>query len=130
MREKRHDKVLLVEDTAPSRYVVGRMLTDAGFEVIEAKNGKEAIDAAQNDPDLVVLDINLGSGQPSGIDAYDWLMSEHFGGRLLFLTGHAHAHPLVARAEQLRRAQVLDKPLDGQVLLDTIIGSSGGAEAV
>ncbi len=69
--------------------------------------------------DVAVLDINLGSGQPSGIDAYDWLMSENFGGRLLFLTGHAHAHPLVARAERLRRATVLDKPLDGQVLLDT-----------
>jgi signal transduction histidine kinase len=59
VREQRHDKVLLVEDTAPSRYVVGRMLTDAGFEVVEARNGKEALDAAQTQPDLVVLDINL-----------------------------------------------------------------------
>ena len=62
--------------------------------------------------------------------AYDWLLSQSFAGRLLFLTGHAHAHPLVARAERLRRATVLDKPLDGRVLLDKIIGSSGGAEAI
>ena len=79
--------------------------------------------------DVAVLDINLGPGQPSGIDAYDWLVGQSFVGRLLFLTGHAHAHPLVARAESLRRATVLDKPMDGQILLERILGSAVGAEA-
>ena len=68
-----------------------------------------------------------GSGQPSGIDAYDWLLSQNFAGRLLFLTGHAHSHPLVARAERLNRAIVLAKPLDGDVLLDRIMGVGVGA---
>lgn len=72
--------------------------------------------------DVAVLDINLGTGQPSGIDAYDWLLGQSFAGRLLFLTGHAHSHPLVARAERLNRAIVLAKPLDGGVLLDRIMG--------
>jgi len=79
--------------------------------------------------DVAVLDINLGAGQPSGIDAYDWLLSQNFAGRLLFLTGHAHAHPLVARAERLNRATVLDKPLDGKVLLDRIMGVGVGEGA-
>jgi ActR/RegA family two-component response regulator len=83
--------------------------------------GPEALAA-----DVAVLDINLGAGQPSGIDAYDWLVSQNFAGRLLFLTGHAHAHPLVARAERLHRATVLAKPLDGQVLLDRIMGVGVG----
>lgn len=79
--------------------------------------------------DVAVLDINLGPGQPSGIDAYEWLTVQRFAGRLLFLTGHAHAHPLVARAERLRHASVLDKPMDGQVLLERILGAEAGAEA-
>lgn len=79
--------------------------------------------------DVAVLDINLGTGQPSGIEAYDWLLGQNFAGRLLFLTGHAHAHPLVARAERLNRAIVLDKPLDGQVLLDRIMGVGVGSTA-
>ena len=79
--------------------------------------------------DVAVLDINLGSGQPSGIDAYDWLLSQSFAGRLLFLTGHAHSHPLVARAERLNRASVLAKPLDGDVLLDRIMGVAAGSGA-
>jgi ActR/RegA family two-component response regulator len=79
--------------------------------------------------DVAVLDINLGAGQPSGIDAYDWLVGQRFAGRLLFLTGHAHAHPLVARAERLNQAIVLDKPLDGGVLLDRIMGVGAGTVA-
>ena len=86
--------------------------------------GRQVLDA-----DVAVLDINLGPGLPTGLDAYEWLLSENFKGRLLFLTGHAHAHPLVARAEKLRRAAVLDKPMDGGLLLERILSSAEPAEA-
>jgi FixJ family two-component response regulator len=79
--------------------------------------------------EVAVLDINLGPGKPTGLDAYDWLVSQGYPGRLLFLTGHAHAHPLVARAEKLRRAAVLDKPMDGGLLLERILGIGEAAEA-
>jgi FixJ family two-component response regulator len=122
----------LLDDDADLLEILAELLEERGCRCLIAHSlgelkalGPEVLAA-----DVVVLDINLGSGQPSGIDAYDWLVSEQFRGRILFLTGHAHAHPLVARAERLQRAQVLDKPLDGQVLLDKIIGSSDGAEAV
>jgi FixJ family two-component response regulator len=61
---------------------------------------------------LAILDINLGPGQPSGLDAYAWLTSERFGGRVTFLTGHARSHPLVARAATLGGARVYQKPID------------------
>jgi FixJ family two-component response regulator len=86
--------------------------------------GQQVIDA-----DVAVLDINLGPGLPTGLDAYDWLLSRGFAGRILFLTGHAHAHPLVARAERLHGASVLDKPMDGGLLLQRILGSEESAEA-
>jgi hypothetical protein len=35
----------------------------------------------------------------------------------------------VARAERLRHASVLDKPMDGQLLLERILGAEAGAEA-
>ncbi|HVU52894.1 MAG TPA: response regulator [Polyangia bacterium] len=85
-------------------------------------NAREVLDA-----DVAVLDINLGPGLPTGLDAYEWLLQQNFRGRLLFLTGHAHAHPLVARAEKLRRAEVLDKPMDGGLLLERILGAEGDA---
>lgn len=61
--------------------------------------------------DVAILDINLGSGRPSGIDAYHWLLREGFSGRIVFLTGHALSQPLVAQARQLGQVRVLQKPM-------------------
>src|SRR5512146_2673778 len=47
---------------------------------------------------LAILDVNLGEGRPSGIDAHLWLRERGFTGRIVFLTGHAPSHPEVARA--------------------------------
>jgi DNA-binding NarL/FixJ family response regulator len=74
--------------------------------------------------DVAVLDINLGASRPSGIDAYDWLVDQGFEGRILFLTGHARSHPLVARAQHLRRATVIDKPASADTLINQIRGQA------
>ena len=66
---------------------------------------------------LGVLDVNLGSGEPSGLDAFAWLRAERFAGRIIFLTGHATNHPLVERASQMGEATVLSKPLQIAALL-------------
>ncbi|MDX2087318.1 MAG: response regulator [Kofleriaceae bacterium] len=60
---------------------------------------------------LAVLDINLGADAPSGLDAYRWLRSHDFAGPIIFLTGHARAHPLVREAERMGDAIVLEKPV-------------------
>src|SRR4051812_21190276 len=73
--------------------------------------------------DVAVLDINLGPARPSGIDAYEWLLGHGFHGRIMFLTGHGSAHPLVARAHRLREAIVLQKPLGATRLVEQIVGS-------
>jgi DNA-binding NtrC family response regulator len=114
---------VLLDDDADLLEILSELLKQRNCPCLLARSLDElkALGPAALTADVAVLDINLGAGQPSGIDAYDWLLSQDFAGRLLFLTGHAHAHPLVARAERLNRATVLDKPLDGQVLLDRIL---------
>ena len=52
--------VLNVNDHEQQRYVVSKMLRNAGYHVIEARTGLEAVDLARTDePDVVVLDIQL-----------------------------------------------------------------------
>ncbi len=52
--------ILVVDDEATIREVVRRYLELEGFQVIEAKNGNEALDKLQqHPPDLVVLDLML-----------------------------------------------------------------------
>jgi PAS domain S-box-containing protein len=56
---KPNQKIVVVDDNAASLYSTSRILRSAGFEVIEASTGAEALAAADKDIGLIVLDINL-----------------------------------------------------------------------
>ena len=52
--------ILHVDDNEANRYVVNRMLRNAGFNVVEAATGEAALELlAQARPDLIVLDVQL-----------------------------------------------------------------------
>jgi signal transduction histidine kinase len=51
--------VLTVDDNDAIRYSLGRYLREAGYLVLEARTGKEALELARRDPALITLDINL-----------------------------------------------------------------------
>jgi two-component system, cell cycle sensor histidine kinase and response regulator CckA len=52
-------RILNVDDNEAGRYSVTRILKQAGFEVMEAPTGAEALKQAMKLPDLVLLDVNL-----------------------------------------------------------------------
>ena len=52
-------KVLLVDDDPDVRELVSRMLQNEGIEVIEAKNGKEGLEMLAQEPDLIILDLEM-----------------------------------------------------------------------
>ena len=51
--------VLLVDDDQGNRQLFGWLLREAGYRVLEAGSGDEALDLALRGPDIVVLDVNL-----------------------------------------------------------------------
>ena len=52
--------ILIVDDYAGARYLRSRILSEAGYEVIEAGHGEEALRVAEErQPALVLLDVNL-----------------------------------------------------------------------
>ncbi len=52
--------ILVVEDQADNRQILRDLLGNAGFELIEAENGEEALAAlASHRPDLILMDIQL-----------------------------------------------------------------------
>ena len=54
------DLILNVNDNEPGRYATTRVLNRAGFQVLEAATGKEALRLARSaTPQVVILDINL-----------------------------------------------------------------------
>lgn len=53
-------RLLLVEDNEPNQYAMARVLRTAGYEVICASRGRQALDLARaHNPQLVILDIGL-----------------------------------------------------------------------
>lgn len=78
---------------------------------------------------LALLDVNLGPGKPSGVDAYLWLLEHGFRGDVAFLTGHAAQHPLVAEAERQGTVRVLQKPIALNVISELSRGTHEGAPA-
>jgi signal transduction histidine kinase/CheY-like chemotaxis protein len=51
--------ILNVDDDDGSRQLVNRILRHAGYRVVEAATGTEALRLAKDNPDLVLLDVNL-----------------------------------------------------------------------
>ena len=53
-------KVLLVEDTEDNRFMMRRLLEMTGYRVVEARNGEEAVQTAQQEmPALILMDLSL-----------------------------------------------------------------------
>ncbi|HEX8187300.1 MAG TPA: response regulator [Pyrinomonadaceae bacterium] len=52
--------VLVVEDYADSRFMMGRLLEMSGYRVLEAADGREAVDTAEREcPDVVLMDLQM-----------------------------------------------------------------------
>jgi two-component system, OmpR family, KDP operon response regulator KdpE len=52
-------KILIVDDEPPIRKLLRMGLTTQGYHVLEATNGKTALELLGNEPDLIILDLGL-----------------------------------------------------------------------
>ena len=53
-------RILVVEDNETNMYLVGFILKNNGYEVIEANTGQKGIELSQKEnPDLIIMDIQL-----------------------------------------------------------------------
>jgi DNA-binding NtrC family response regulator len=121
-KARNHRHVLFLDDDRDLREVVGTLLSRRGTrcETVGSVVELQRAFAKSDDFALVILDVNLGPGVPSGLDAYRWLRELGYRGRIAFLTGHARAHPLVAAASSHRDAAVIEKPISAKELVELV----------
>lgn len=56
---KKH-KVLIVDDSADVRLLLGKTLTAVGYNVVEATDGDEVVSATLSyEPDVILMDVNM-----------------------------------------------------------------------
>jgi len=62
-------KILIVDDNAVIIATLSMKLKSAGYEVVSAEDGPDAVGAAQKEqPDLILLDIHLPGGLVTSVD--------------------------------------------------------------
>ncbi len=112
-------QILLVDDEANIRRMLGALFRDEGFTVVEAANGNAALlTVDQADPDVILLDLLMPPG-PDGLETLTRLRDR---GRLtpvIMMSGKAQLTDAV-RAVKLGAFQFLEKPLTPEAVLVTV----------
>ena len=115
--------VLLVDDDPDLLEVMGLLVDHQGLGYLAARSLAEvqAVGAELGALSLAILDVNLGVGQPTGVEVCTWLRDQGVACPIVFLTGHAPDHPLVREAAGTEH-RVLAKPLATRTLQDLLRG--------
>jgi two-component system cell cycle sensor histidine kinase/response regulator CckA len=104
------ETLLLVEDDEAVRGLAAQLLRSAGYTVLEARHGLEALDlAARYSGPIHLLVSDLVMPQMSGRTLADIVQTQVPGIRVLFMTGYCDASLLQAD-EAARVYRVLSKP--------------------
>ena len=110
--------ILIVDDEPSILQSLGGLLTDEGFEVIEATNGYEALKIIDSEsPDLVLLDIWMPG--IDGIETLKEIKKSHPILPVIIISGHGTIETAV-RATKLGAYNFIEKPLSIDKVIVTI----------
>ncbi len=117
---RQEKKILIADDSSIVRKLVANTLSAAGYEVIEAKSGFEALGQLNNElPDLLLLDLIM-----PGIDGYEVLKMVRKNEKLqdlpvIILTSRNSLIDKI-RGKMSHSDEYLTKPFDKETLLHAV----------
>ena len=106
--------ILLVDDEESIRRILAISLTDDGYDVTTAADGREALELFRSrPPDIVITDIKMPG--MSGIELLDKIKAEHPDTEVIMITGHGDMQTAI---ESLKKDAVdfITKPIHDDVL--------------
>ncbi len=111
------ETVLLAEDNAEVRALARSVLEEAGYRVVEARDGEEAVRLFTENQDTVRLCLfDVVMPHMSGKDALEAIRARHPGARAIFMSGYA-ADIMTDRKGVGPGVAILSKPLLPRELL-------------
>jgi CheY-like chemotaxis protein len=115
---REHSRVLVVDDSNQLVDIVSLWLQDAGYEVITAMTGRQALDAASvNPPDVAIVDLIMPP--PDGFTLFEALRRLPSCPEIVVMTGISDPQRL-RRADELGAVAVLRKPVSEEVVLAAV----------
>ena len=128
MREKIGKTVLVVDDEPDVRLFLQTVLEDAGFDVMVAANGKEALDrVTEKKPDVISLDLVMP--KMSGLKFYKYIQKNKERADIPVVVITAHAKDEFGKTDlgKIKSAKpqngtllVLEKPVQPTPYINTI----------
>jgi len=111
-------RALVVDDTAIMRVIVSKILREAQFEVVEAANGAEAIQAFfREKPDIVLMDLNMDG--LDGTSAIRGILQINPGAKIVVCSATSDAH-IVLNLLRLGAKGYVTKPFTPEKLLAAV----------
>jgi len=113
-------RILVVDDSEAIRNQVCGALEDAGYDVVQAQNGMEALVHAQDtELSMILLDVNMPG--LSGLDVLDRLNADGTTEKtpVLMLTTEAH-ETMVVRAKSAGAKGWVIKPVRMEMLISAV----------
>lgn len=112
--------VLVVEDFEDNRFMMRRLLEMSGYHVIEAVNGKQAVEMAQSEhPDIILMDLSLP--MLDGLSATRRIREQNGLGRVPIVAVSAHdSADFHAEALAAGCNEYVTKPIDFDQLVQLL----------
>lgn len=123
VRPEQSYTVLVVDDEAPVRRAVAKMISATGFQVATARDGEDALNVlGSQHVDLVLTDVVMP--RMSGAVLAEHIQERHPQVRILFMSGYAH-EVITERGLDLENLVLLQKPFTRVELLRKLQAALG-----
>jgi CheY-like chemotaxis protein len=107
--------ILIVEDYEDSRTMLKFLLESWGYKVVEAENGREAIERVEQKlPDLILMDMSLP--EVDGLSATRKIKKLANAEKIPIICVTAHGHYYEEKAKEAGCKTVVPKPIDFEIL--------------
>jgi len=111
-------RALVIDDSRTVRIIIGQILREIGMEVIEAKNGVEALELIRRDPDVELMLVDWNMPEMNGLDFIKVVRSDRTfdGVRILMVTSESQGEQ-VMQALNAGANEYLMKPFNKEILV-------------
>jgi two-component system cell cycle sensor histidine kinase/response regulator CckA len=120
--ETSHKTILLVDDHAAARKSMQRFLLDAGYRILAAHSGQEALKVFAEhsvEVDLLIADIMMPG--MNGRELAETLLGQKPDLRVLLISGYEHAPVELAGGFAAGVVELVRKPFSGKALIQRVI---------
>lgn len=119
--------ILVVDDSASMRSLVGETLARAGYDTVEATNGAEGLERARRrDVAGIVCDINMP--RMNGLEMLEQLRAENLSVPVMMLTTEGQL-AMIERAKRAGAKSWMVKPFNPELLVKAVTKIAGPPDA-